>query len=97
MASVRLHPEKLPAFRAGVYLFDMSRDEYEPLLSSGEARAASNRKRLLSIVLPLDDQADKREFKGRVPVGQRLSFKETVGVYKVWRHAPAAKAWAEAA
>ncbi len=76
-------------------MYHIAREEYEPLIAKGEARASCNRKRLLAIVLPVHE--DERHMKGRVPTGQKLSYAEQVngqdGSFRVWQHSRNAKFW----
>ena len=85
-------PRWLPLFRGGMLVRHIQRDEYSVLIQRGEAKASANKARLLSIVL-IDDHDESGLTADRPPKGRPTSFREHVGDYKVWRHAPACRSW----
>jgi len=70
----------------------IQRDEYSVLIQRGEAKASANKTRLLSVVL-IDECDESGLTADRPPKGRPTSFREHVGDYKVWRHAPACRTW----
>lgn len=85
-------PRWLPLFRGGMLVRHIQRDEYSVLIARGEAKASANKSRLLSVVL-IDDYDETGLTADRPPKGRPTSFREHVGDYKVWRHAPACRTW----
>ena len=83
----KIYPDVLPVFFEAHKIGEMRQEVYLPKVAIGELKVVGTQRRanaLHVMRLPL------WVLRGKFPTGQRYSYAERMGSFRVWRHSPKA-------